>query len=117
MYAQYSPLFQAGFKLSGSSPVSSRPSSPLFRKLHSKKSAHESLPVTVTSTTFSWHAAQDVNNGSDSALYLTLEPSRRQDLQGRSFLSLDLADAVSLRRKDTVASRVAVETSKKEPIR
>ena len=114
MFAQYSPLFTAGL-LSDSSPSSSRSASPR-RSSRTKKTTHDSLPVTVNSASFSWYSPKSAHESSGSALYLTLKSSRKARDAGRSFLSLDLADSVSLRRKDTMSSAVMSPTSFVAPV-
>lgn len=111
MFAQYSPLFTSGL-LSDSSPSSSRSPSPkgrVGRPERSKKTTHDSLPVTVNSASFSLYAGvhEKSSEDVDNALFLTFKPSRQQVEQGRSFLSLDLAEShrsMSLRRKDTMTT-------------
>ncbi|GJE93289.1 hypothetical protein PsYK624_094480 [Phanerochaete sordida] len=106
MFAQYSPLFTSGLRLSDSSPSSSRAPSPKRRGCKSRKQHHDSLPVTIRSASLSLFDGVPSDNASN-ALFLTLKPSRRDIAEGRSFLSLDLAEShrsLSLRRKDTVTS-------------
>ncbi|PSR74079.1 hypothetical protein PHLCEN_2v10151 [Hermanssonia centrifuga] len=119
MFAQYSPLFTSGLRLSDS-PSSSRAPSP--ERLTRSKPTHDSLPLTVNSATFSLfagvHTRHSRQDSSDSAIFLTFKPSRRRRDEGHSFLSLDLSDArrsMSLRRKDTVTSRATTHFGKSEP--
>ena len=114
-YFSPTPLFTAGL-LSDNSPSSSRSTSPKRRVRRSKKTTHDSLPLTVNSATFSVYAPHADHESAASALYLTLKPSRRQRQEGHSFLSLDLADTLSLRRKDTVTSRATTVFSGREPL-
>lgn len=68
------------------------------------KPPRDSLPLTIKSGSFSVYAPYSATETSEDAIFLTLKPSRRLMEEGRSFLSLDLADArrtMSLRRKDT----------------
>ncbi|KAI0071342.1 hypothetical protein K474DRAFT_1712558 [Panus rudis PR-1116 ss-1] len=116
MFAQYSPLFTAG--LLSDSPSSSRSPSPFApRTKH-----HDSLPLTVRSGSTDMfggiHSAH--SEKSEDALFLTFRPHRRQVDEGRSFLSLDLAEShslrsMSLRRKDTVTSRATTAFGRSEP--
>ncbi|KAF7794380.1 hypothetical protein EIP86_005514 [Pleurotus ostreatoroseus] len=125
MFAQYSPLFTSGL-LSDNSPSSSRSSSPKRRfrmsKSKGKKTSHDSLPVTVNSATFSVYAPHaPTRDSQESALFLTLKPSRRAHSadEDHSFLSLDLADthrSMSLRRKDTVTSKATSFFGRSEPV-
>ena len=106
MFAQYSPLFTSGLRLSDNSPSSSRAPSPQPRDSQPKKQTHDSLPVTISTATFSLYAGVPADSA-DDAFFLTLKPSRRDVEEGRSFLSLDLAEShrsMSLRRKDTVTT-------------
>ncbi|EKM50133.1 uncharacterized protein PHACADRAFT_264689 [Phanerochaete carnosa HHB-10118-sp] len=106
MFAQYSPLFTSGLRLADNSPSSSRAPSPKQRTHKSKKQTHDSLPITIWSATFSLCDGVPADS-EDDALFLTFKPSRREIEEGRSFLSLDLADShrsMSLRRKDTVTT-------------
>ncbi|EMD38763.1 hypothetical protein CERSUDRAFT_122336 [Gelatoporia subvermispora B] len=111
MFAQYSPLFTSGLMSEHNSPAPSRaPSAAAHRK-----PVRESLPLTVDTASFSFYAGVHARSPSEpdagsAGLFLTLMPRRRQVEDGRSFLSLDLAESqsmrsMSLRRKDTVTSR------------
>ncbi|CCM02252.1 uncharacterized protein FIBRA_04335 [Fibroporia radiculosa] len=110
MFAQYSPLFTSGLLSGRNSPEEPLPSSSRSDSFQqpTKKQFHDSLPLTVSTASF--HAAVRTPNGvEDNALLLTFVPRRRTE-EGRSFLSLDLAESqsmrsMSLRRKDTVTTR------------
>ncbi|KAL6299549.1 hypothetical protein BKA93DRAFT_806217 [Sparassis latifolia] len=104
LFAQYSPLFTSG--------LLSDPRVPTKRR----KCAHDSFPLTVNtaSLSFSGVLRSSLDLVEDSTLFLTLAPRRRVP-EGRSFLSLDLAESqsmrsVSLRRKDTVTTRATAAT-------
>ncbi|THH28123.1 hypothetical protein EUX98_g6074 [Antrodiella citrinella] len=121
MFAQYSPLFTSG--LMSDVPVSARTPSPLRRFRRTKKH-HDSLPVTVkSSTTSSFYGGVQSIHSSDShseGFLFTLAPHRRQVDEDRSFLSLDLAESqsmrsMSLRRKDTVTSKSSAFFGRSEP--
>ena len=67
MFAQYSPLFNAGLRLADSSPSSSRAPSPQPQR-PARKHTHDSLPLTVASrSTLGGVPAA----GADDALFLT----------------------------------------------
>ncbi|OCH84703.1 hypothetical protein OBBRIDRAFT_808047 [Obba rivulosa] len=111
MFAQYSPLFTSGLMSESNSPAPSRaPSANSHRK-----PARDSLPLTVDTASISIYAGVHARSPSEpeagTGLFLTLMPRRRRQVEdGRSFLSLDLAESqsmrsMSLRRKDTVTSR------------
>ncbi|OBZ66922.1 hypothetical protein A0H81_13066 [Grifola frondosa] len=106
MFAQYSPLFTSGLLSESNTPSTSRRPS---IDLRPQKEARGSLPINVTDGFYETETIFS-DLAESSPLYLTLMPSRRHVGEGRSFLSLDLAESqsmrsMSLRRKDTVTTR------------
>ncbi|TCD65062.1 hypothetical protein EIP91_003300 [Steccherinum ochraceum] len=104
-------------------PVSSRTPSPSRKTKRCKH--HDSLPVTVkSSTTSSFYGVESPRSPETSnseGFMFTLMPHRRQVDDGRSsFLSLDLAESqsmrsMSLRRKDTVTTKSSGFFGRSEP--
>ncbi|KAI0925084.1 hypothetical protein AcW2_005776 [Taiwanofungus camphoratus] len=122
MFAQYSPLFTSGL-LSGcstpehSSPSSSRSSS---KRRRPQKEPRNSLPLTINNVSMYAGVRNSSDAGNGGGLFLTLMPHRSQADEGRSFLSLDLAESssmrsMSLRRKDTVSTRATTYFGRSEP--
>ena len=108
MFAQYSPLFTSGLLSESNTPSTSRRPSLEMRQ----KDPRESLPVDASLDSI---YEPTTSTSEADALFLTIMPSRRREA-GNSFLSLDLADSVSLRRKDTMSSAVMSPTSFVAPV-
>lgn len=109
MFAQYSPLFTSGLLSESNTPSSSRRPS---LELH-QKDPRESLPVDA-----SVDSLYETPISDGDGIFLTLAPRRRD--AGNSFLSLDLAESqsmrsMSLRRKDTLASRATTHFGRTAP--
>lgn len=120
MFAEYSPLFNAGLVSESVTPTS--PRIPFFGSRF-RKGTHDSLPVTVNTSSISLHTGvhSPRSPSEENGLFFTFMPHRRHDTdEGRSFLSLDLAESqtmrsMSLRRKDTVTTKATTFFGRSEP--
>ncbi|KAH8103841.1 hypothetical protein BXZ70DRAFT_1005403 [Cristinia sonorae] len=114
MFAQYSPLFTSGL-------MSDHPRTPSPPRKVRRTKHHDSLPVTVKSSTSSYYpATRSPESTISQGFMFTLAPHRRLLDEDRSFLSLDLAESqsmrsMSLRRKDTVTTKSSTFFGKSEP--